>query len=175
MTVNLIALSRCAAISGLRAHEMIVGATPSVKHSPLLAAYRLKLAKGRDAVRGMIVADIRDSVELGEIDFAADLLVVLRQFLTMCETADARGVVEGLRVVGERGGDFDPPSKSEARICSRRARAAPRPRPRKLLPKRRAQGHNIFFLEDYRRFSALPACRPAACHAGPEDRPLDGA
>jgi len=111
MTVNLIALSRCAAISGLRAHEMIVGATPSVKHSPLLAAYRLKLAKGRDAVRGMIVADIRDSVELGEIDFAADLLVVLRQFLTMCETADARA---SWKAPGGRGtsGDFDPPSKS---------------------------------------------------------------
>ena len=73
---------QCAADAGLAPSELIVGVTPSRKHEALLSSYLLSLHRGPVAVREMIVSDLRRFLELGARNYAADLLVVLRLFLS---------------------------------------------------------------------------------------------
>ena len=47
----------------------------------LFSSYLLNLWRGPKTVRKMIVADIRMWLDLGMPDYAADFLIVLRQFL----------------------------------------------------------------------------------------------
>ena len=94
----MITVEQCAEFAGLASHEMVLGATPSAKHRVLLSSYVLNLWRGPKTVRKMIVADIRLWLDLGRPDYAADFLVVLRQFLSdypearlehwWCEDAD---------------------------------------------------------------------------------------
>jgi hypothetical protein len=70
------------AFSGLAWDEIVLGATPSNTHRILLSSYLLNLWRGPNAVRKMIVADMRLSLDLGMIKHAADLLLVLRRFLS---------------------------------------------------------------------------------------------
>ncbi|CAN3992353.1 hypothetical protein MCBRY_003179 [Methylocystis bryophila] len=51
-------------------------------HQALLSSYLLNLWRGPEAVRKLIVADIRLWIELGAPERAADLFLVLRQYLT---------------------------------------------------------------------------------------------
>ena len=48
----------------------------------MLSSYVLNFWRGPKTVRKMIVADIRMWLDLGRPDYAADFLVVLRQFLS---------------------------------------------------------------------------------------------
>ena len=94
----MITVEQCAEFAGLASHEMVLGATPSARHRVLLSSYVLNLWRGPKTVRKMIVADIRLWLDLGRPDYAADFLVVLRQFLSdypearlehwWCEDAD---------------------------------------------------------------------------------------
>ncbi len=78
----MISLAQCAAFAGLASDEILLGVTPSSKHCSLLSSYTLNLKRGPVAVREMIVADLRRFRELGAMQRAADLLFVLRVFLT---------------------------------------------------------------------------------------------
>jgi hypothetical protein len=82
MTSLRITVDECAALSGLGPDEIWVGVTPSAFHESLHASYLLHQKRGWDAVRDMIVADIRSSIDLGASKLAADLLIVLRLFLS---------------------------------------------------------------------------------------------
>jgi len=68
--------------TGLLPEEMIVGATETQAHRETLASYLSNLWRGSDVVRDLIVADIRSALYLGVQERAADLLLVLRLFLT---------------------------------------------------------------------------------------------
>jgi hypothetical protein len=68
--------------TGLALNEMVLGATPSTRHRVLLSSYSQKLWRGPKTVRKIIVADIRMWLDLGMPDYAADFLIVLRQFLS---------------------------------------------------------------------------------------------
>ena len=63
-------------------NEIASSLAPSAKHSSLLSSYRLNLRRGPKAVSAMIVADIQSSLDLGASKHAADLLIVLRAFLS---------------------------------------------------------------------------------------------
>lgn len=82
MTFRQITVEQCAALSGLGTHEMLLGVTPTAMHDSLHASYLLHRGTGWEAVRDMIVADIRASLALGASKQAADLLIVLRRLLS---------------------------------------------------------------------------------------------
>ncbi|MFY9656997.1 MAG: hypothetical protein WAK01_10480 [Methylocystis sp.] len=68
--------------TGLCPEEMIVGVTETEIHRVVLASYLSNLWRGSEVVRDLIVADIRTALDLGVAERAADLLLVLRRFLT---------------------------------------------------------------------------------------------
>jgi hypothetical protein len=78
----MISVSECAAHAGLASNELVLGAVPSEKHRSLLSSYLLNSHRGLEAVRVMIVADLRSFLDLGVPARAADLLIVLRMLLT---------------------------------------------------------------------------------------------
>lgn len=78
----MITISECAAFAGLASNELVLGAVPSTRHHSLLSSYLLNSHRGLQAVRAMIVADLRGFLDLGVSVRAADLLIVLRMFLT---------------------------------------------------------------------------------------------
>lgn len=78
----MITVTQCAAFASLAAHELIVGVAPSARHRTLLRSYMFNLERGPIAVRDMIVADLRRFHDLDARQCAADLLLVLRLFLT---------------------------------------------------------------------------------------------
>jgi len=61
---------------------MVLGVRPSAKHRVLLSGYLLNLWRGPKTVRRMMVDDIRMWRDLGMPEHAADLLIVLRQFIS---------------------------------------------------------------------------------------------
>ena len=78
----MITLRQCANYSGLSESEMIVGATASSRLRTLLSSYLIDLEEGAHWVRETLVSDIRASVGRGALAQAADLLIVLREFLS---------------------------------------------------------------------------------------------
>jgi hypothetical protein len=96
----MITVTQCAAFAGLASDELIVGISPSAKHSLLLSSYLLNLERGPLAVRDMIIADLRRFHELGARQYTADLLLVLRLFLT--DYPCARCIQTGNRLGGEQ-------------------------------------------------------------------------
>ncbi|MBI1869259.1 MAG: hypothetical protein HYS06_13365 [Methylocystis sp.] len=78
----MMSVAQCAAFSGLASSELVLGVTPSARHNWLLSGYLLNLGRGPQAVRDMIVADLRGWLDLGARRRAADLLIVLRFFLS---------------------------------------------------------------------------------------------
>lgn len=78
----MISIKDCATLTGLALDEMALGVTPAKKHRDLHSSYSLNLHRGRLAVRNLIIADMRRSRELGAMRRAADLLLVLRLFLS---------------------------------------------------------------------------------------------
>ena len=77
----MISHEQCEIFAGLSAKEMILGAPVSRRHDLLLSSYLLNLKRGPEALREMIVSDIRASLDIGADKLAADLLIVLRSFL----------------------------------------------------------------------------------------------
>lgn len=89
----MITFEQCAAFAGLAPSEMILEGAPSAAHHSLLSSYLLNLRRGPNAVCKMIVDDIRASLDLGASKRAADLLIVLRRFLS--DYPEARLVQRG--------------------------------------------------------------------------------
>jgi hypothetical protein len=77
-----ITIDQCAAFSGLGPHEMFLGVTATARHNYIYAGYLLHHAGNRAALRDMMVADIRAAIDLGALIQAADVLIVLRRFLS---------------------------------------------------------------------------------------------
>jgi hypothetical protein len=82
VTARQIAIQQCYTLTGLGSHEVVLGVTPTARHDSLHASYLLNLGRGWEGVRNTIVADIRASLDLGASKQAADLLIVLRRFLS---------------------------------------------------------------------------------------------
>jgi hypothetical protein len=78
----MITVEQCTEFTGLALNEMVLGAIPSTRHRVLLSSYVLKLWRSPKTVRKMIVAAIRARLVLGMVKESADLVVVLRQFLS---------------------------------------------------------------------------------------------
>ena len=78
----MIPLAQCAECAGLDSREMFMNSAFSSKYKSLLLSYIFNLKRGPIAVREMIVADIRLAIDLGASKRAADLLLVLRAFLS---------------------------------------------------------------------------------------------
>jgi hypothetical protein len=79
---TVITMEQCRIFSGLLSNEMVMGPVPSPRHRARLAGYLLNLKWGHATVREMIVADVRAALDLGALNRAGDLLVVLRLFLS---------------------------------------------------------------------------------------------
>ena len=91
MRFALTPLSRCAALCGLAPHEMIPGAIPSPSHQSLYESYLMLCDRGADFVRDLIVADMRRALDIGATPLAAELLLVLRRFLSFPREPRFRG------------------------------------------------------------------------------------
>ncbi len=78
----MISVARCADIAGLNQRELVLGIEPSERHRWLLSSYLLNQRLGRRAVGEIIVGDLRRYLDLGVPARAADLLIVLRLFLS---------------------------------------------------------------------------------------------
>ncbi|HXY58890.1 MAG TPA: hypothetical protein VEH76_09940 [Methylocystis sp.] len=78
----MITLRRCASLAGLNLDELVIGVAPAARHETLLQSYLLNMHRGRVAVRKMIVCDLLGYLDIGAHRLAADLLVVLRLFLS---------------------------------------------------------------------------------------------
>ena len=77
-------MQECAECEGLACCELPLCAIPSARHKSLLASYTMNLKRGKKAVCDMIVGDIRRCIELGAQERAADLSLVLGEFLSDC-------------------------------------------------------------------------------------------
>ena len=78
----MITLKRCAKLAGLNLDEFVIGVAPSGRHRALLQSYLLNMHRGRAVVLRMMVCDLCGYVDIGAHGLAADLLVVLRLFLS---------------------------------------------------------------------------------------------
>jgi hypothetical protein len=78
----MITLEECTQFAALDTSELFTGAVLSTKHRSLLSSYLFNLQRGPVAVRKMIVSDVRMAIDLGASKYAADLLLVLRMFLS---------------------------------------------------------------------------------------------
>ena len=78
----MITLEECAEFAALETNELFTGALLYGRHRSLLSSYLLNLWRGPIAVRKMIVGDIRAAIDLGASKYAADLVLVLRLFLS---------------------------------------------------------------------------------------------
>jgi hypothetical protein len=61
---------------------MFLGVTATARHDYIYAGYLLHHAGDREALRNMMVADIRAAIDLGAPIQAADLLIALRRFIS---------------------------------------------------------------------------------------------
>ena len=78
----MISLTQCMVLGGLGSDEMILGVAPCARHHSLPLSYLFNLKRGLAFVRDMIIADLRSSIDIGAMQQAADLLVVLRLFFS---------------------------------------------------------------------------------------------
>jgi hypothetical protein len=95
----MISVSQCAAYAELASSELFVGPALSDKHYFLLESYLLNLKRGGIAVRNMICADLRAFLDLGAHERAADMLLVLRLFLSKHPAARYEALPRGLSAV----------------------------------------------------------------------------
>jgi integration host factor subunit alpha len=92
-------VTRSVGCSRFNFDEILSTAVPSAKHCRLLASYLLNLERGPATVRDMIVVDVCDLLELGAVQQAEDLCVVLGCFLSDYPEADlAKSPCEATRI-----------------------------------------------------------------------------
>lgn len=97
----------------LGANEIALTAAVSTRHRSLLASYRLNAHRGEKAARERILADMCNLIELGALDRASDLLIVLAMFMTEASQRERRLALAT--------------SRQRAAICLQRGRGAARP------------------------------------------------
>ena len=140
MKSTLTSIERCAEISGLRGSEIVLGVSPDARHERMLLRYRRVVSQ--DVARAQLVAEIRESLNLGSPSRAADLLIVLRRLLAEGAGFCAARAPTAARRRGEpararRGATTVPPA-SPARMAAVEGatvlpwRGAPRIPPRSL-------------------------------------------
>jgi hypothetical protein len=78
----MLTLPRRAAETGFSEKEFTLGATSSGRRRSLLDSYLLNMGNGPAAIHEMMVADLRRWIDLGAISRAADVAIVLRQFVS---------------------------------------------------------------------------------------------
>ena len=78
----MMSVAECAEHAGLTSSELILGPALGPKHHALLATYMQYIAEGAAKVRDLICADLKSALALHVNSRAADLLLVLRLFLT---------------------------------------------------------------------------------------------
>lgn len=105
----MVTVKQCGAFAGLASNEMFLGATPSATHRVLLSGYLLHLWRGPRAVRKMNVGDIRMGLDFGMPEYTAELLIVLRQFLSdypeaRLEKTARKSPVRNILSLSHRGG-----------------------------------------------------------------------
>jgi len=96
----MISLTQCLVLGGLGSNEAMMGIAPCAKHHSLLLSYLFNLKRGLAFVRDMIIVDLRSSIDVGAMQQAADLLVVLRLFFS--EYPEAAYVPRGCGFVKRR-------------------------------------------------------------------------
>ncbi len=84
---TVIKFKHCTMFADLAQSEMVLGATPHARHHSLLQSYVQNLWRGPEVIRELMVRDIRFALDLGASKRAADLLIVLRLFLSDCPDA----------------------------------------------------------------------------------------
>lgn len=89
----MLSVSECADYVGLYPNELLLGPGPTAKHKNLLDCYMLNRWRGESFVAQMICDDLRAAVDLGASTRAADLLLVLRLFLTDSPTETCAALV----------------------------------------------------------------------------------
>lgn len=62
--------------------RQIVNVSPSTKHRSILSSYLLNAHRGQSAVSSMIMEDLRSFMDLGAMQRAMDLVIVLKLFLS---------------------------------------------------------------------------------------------
>lgn len=61
--------------------EILLSASVTPSHRSLLASYRMNAHRGDDTVRALIMRDLRSFLDLGALDPASDLIIVLALFM----------------------------------------------------------------------------------------------
>jgi hypothetical protein len=70
--------------------EILLSASVTPLHRNLLASYRMSAHRGEDGVRQLIMRDLRNFLDLGALDPASDLLIVLALFTREAKRCDRR-------------------------------------------------------------------------------------
>ena len=75
-------MTKCDGCAGHSFDEENLHVALSAKHCRILSSYLLNMGMGESVVRDMLIADIRDLLDLGAKQKAADLRVVLECFFS---------------------------------------------------------------------------------------------
>ncbi len=78
----MIKLMRCAKLVKLDLDALVVGLAPHARHHALLKSYLFNAHRGHAKVLGMMIRDLRGCLDIGADRCAADLVIVLRLFLS---------------------------------------------------------------------------------------------
>jgi len=65
----------------LASNEISLSASVTPMHRTLLASYRMNAHRGENSARDLIVSDLRNFLDLGALERATDLLIVLALFI----------------------------------------------------------------------------------------------
>lgn len=74
----------------LTANDITLNAAVTSKHRALLASYRMNGHRGENFARDLIVRDLRNFLDLGALDRATDLIIVLALYMRETSRCDRR-------------------------------------------------------------------------------------
>jgi hypothetical protein len=91
----IVSLKECACRSGVALNDMVIGLSPSERHFSLLQSYLFGRPDDGSTLQDRIIEDMRDARNLGASRRAADLLLVLRIFMSMSAESSRRRDLAG--------------------------------------------------------------------------------
>lgn len=74
----------------LASDSISLSASVTPAHRTLLASYRMNAHRGEDSTRNLIIRDLRNFLDLGALDRATDLLIVLALYMRETARCDRR-------------------------------------------------------------------------------------
>lgn len=74
----------------LASDSVSLSASVTPAHRTLLASYRMNAHRGEDSARNLIIRDLRNFLDLGALDRATDLLIVLALYIRATTRCDRR-------------------------------------------------------------------------------------